>query len=113
MNSDPKYATSCRNPRLKNVRNVINLFVDPKMRSTPEVSSTEVMFSDHEDSVWPMLPPMTFSVGFEEKIVVGVMFFTFSDPKIVVKSLFLILYFKKKTTNPIFSLLHSLAVVEE
>ena len=96
----------------KNARNVINLFVDPKMRSTPEVSSTEVMFSVHEDSVWPMLPPRTFSVGFEEKIVVGVMFFTFSDPKIVVKSLFPILYFLKKTTNPIFSRLHSLAVVE-
>ena len=100
MNSDPKYATSCRDPPLKNVRNVINLFVDPKMRSTPEVSSTEVMFSVHEDSVWPMLPPRTFSVGFEEKIVVGVMFFTFSDPKIVVKSLFPILYFFFK---PIFS----------
>ena len=93
MNSDPKYATSCRYPPLKNVRNVINLFVDPKMRSTPEVSSTEVMFSAQEDSVWPMLPPRTFSVGFEEKIVVGVMFFTFSDPQIVVKSLFPILYF--------------------
>ena len=39
-----------------------------------------------------MLPPRTFSVGFEEQIVVGVMFFTFTDPKIVVKSLFPILY---------------------
>ena len=38
-------------------------------------------------------PPRTFSVGFEEQIVVGVMFFTFTDPKIVVKSLFPILYF--------------------
>ena len=63
------------------------------MRSTPEVSSMEVMFSTHEDSVWSMLPPRTFSVGFEEQIVVGVMFFTFTDPKIVVKSLFPILYF--------------------
>ena len=81
------------------------------MRSTPEVSSMGVMFRVHEDSVWSMLPPRTFSVGFEEKIVVGVMFFTFTDPKIVVKSLFLILYLKK-TTNPIFSHLHSLAVVD-
>ena len=55
-----------------------------------------VMFSVHKDSVWSMLPPRTFSVGFEEQIVVGVMFFTFTDPKIVVKSLFPILYFKKK-----------------
>ena len=63
------------------------------MRSTPEVSSMVVMFSVHEDSVWSILPPRTFSVGFEEQIVVGVMFFTFTDPKIVVKSLFPILYF--------------------
>ena len=63
----------------------------------------EVMFSAHEDSVWSMLPPRTFSVGFEEQIVVGVMFFTFTDPKIVVKSLFPILYFfKKKQQTPYF-----------
>ena len=60
----------------------------------------EVMFSAHEDSVWSMLPPRTFSVGFEEQIVVGVMFFTFTDPKIVVKSLFPILYFLKKNNKP-------------
>ena len=59
-----------------------------------------VMFSAHEDSVWPMLPPRTFSVGFEEQIVVGVMFFTFTDPKIVVKSLFPILYFLEKNNKP-------------
>ena len=112
MNSDDKYATSCRDPLLKDARNVINLFLDPKMRSTPGVSSIEVMFSAHGDSVWSMLPPRTFSVGFEEQIVVGVMFFTFTDPKIVVKSLFPILYFLKKTTNPMFSRLHSRAVVE-
>ena len=62
------------------------------MRSTPEVSSTEVMFSAQGDSVWPMLPPRTFSVGFEEQIVVGVMLFTFTDPKIVVRLLCPILY---------------------
>ena len=100
MNSDPIRATSCRDPLLKNARNVINLFLDPKMRSTTEVSSIEVMFSAHGDSVWPMLPPRTFSVGFEEQIVVGVMFFTFTDPKIVVKSLFPILYFLKKNKKP-------------
>ena len=55
-----------------------------------------VMFSDHGDSVRPILPPRTFSVGFEGEIVPGVMFFTFTDPKIVVKTLFPILYFKKK-----------------
>ena len=70
------------------------------MRSTSEVSSTDVMFSVHEDSVWSMLPPRTFSVGFEEHMVVGVMFFTFTDPKIVVKSLFPILYFLKKNNKP-------------
>ena len=37
-------------------------------------------------------PPRTFSVGFEEQIVVRVMFFTCTDPKIVVKSLFPILF---------------------
>ena len=80
MNSDPKYATSCRDPLVKNVRNVITLFLDPKMRSTCEVSSAEVMFSAHGDSVWYMIPPLLtlfcFSVGFEEQIAVGVMFFT-------------------------------------
>ena len=30
MNSDPKYTTSCRDPLLKNARNVINLFLEPK-----------------------------------------------------------------------------------
>ena len=30
MNSDPKYTTSCRDPLLKNARNVINLFLETK-----------------------------------------------------------------------------------
>ena len=30
MNSDPKYATSCRDPLVKNARNVINLVLEPK-----------------------------------------------------------------------------------
>ena len=58
------------------------------MMSTPEVSSMEVMFSVHEDSVWSILPPRTFPVGFEEQIVAGVMFLTFTDPKIVVNRYF-------------------------
>ena len=66
------------------------------MRSPLEVSTMGVMFSAHGDSVRPILPPRTFSVGFEEeivqKIVPGVMFFTFTDPKTVVQSLFPILY---------------------
>ena len=70
------------------------------MRSPLEVSTTGVMFSVHGDSVRPILPPRTFSVGFEEEIVPGVMFFTFTDPKIVVKSLFPILYFLKKNNKP-------------
>ena len=70
------------------------------MRSPLEVSTMGVMFSVHGDSVRPILPPRTFSVGFEEEIVPGVMFFTFTDPKIVVKSLFPILYFLKKNNKP-------------
>ena len=62
------------------------------MRSPLEVSTMGVMFSVHGDSARPILPPRTFSVGFEEEIVPEVMFFTFTDPKIVVKSLFPILY---------------------
>jgi len=69
------------------------------MRSPLEVSSMGVMFSVHGDSVRPILPPRTFSVGFEEEIVPGVMFFTFTDPKMVVKSLFQILYFFNKKNN--------------
>ena len=59
-----------------------------------------VMFSVHGDSVRPILPPRAFSVGFEEEIVPEVMFFTFTDPKIVVKSLFPILYLKEKNNKP-------------
>ena len=68
MNSDPIRATSCRDPLLKNARNVINLFLDPKMRSTAEVSSIEVMFSAHGDSVWPMLPRGHFPSGLKNKL---------------------------------------------
>ena len=53
------------------------------MRATHEVSklSTEVMFGVSGDSVWPMLPLRICSVGFEEQIVVGVLCFTFTDPR--------------------------------
>ena len=100
MNSDPKSTTSCRVPPAKTSRVVINLFLNPKIRSPLEVSSIEVMFSAHGDSVWSMPPPRTFSVGFEEQITTGVMFFTFTDPKIVVESLFPVLYLKKKNNKP-------------
>ena len=83
------------------------------MRSPLEVSTMGVMFSDHGDSVRPILPPRTFSVGFEGEIVPGVMFFTFTDPKIVVKTLFPILYFLTKQQAPYFHYsTPSLAVVE-
>ena len=66
MNSDPIRATSCRDPPSKTSRIVINLFLEPKMRSPLEVSAIGVMFSVHGDSVWPMLLPRAFSVGFEQ-----------------------------------------------
>ena len=102
MNFDPKFTTSCRDPPSKTSRIVIHLFLEPKMRSPLEVSSMGVMFSVHGDSVRPILPPRTFSVGFEEEIVPGLMFCTFTDPQIVVKWLFPILYFLKKQQTPYF-----------
>ena len=66
MNSNPKRATSCRDPVAKTVRIVINLFLSPKMRSPTEMSDIDVMFSVHGDSVWATLPPDTPSVGFEQ-----------------------------------------------
>ena len=82
MNSDPKSTTSCRDPPTKISRVVINLFLDPKMRSPLEVSSIEVMFSAYGDPVWSMSPPRTFSVGFEEQITTGVMFLRLQTPKL-------------------------------
>ena len=49
MNSDPnKFTTytSCRDPPSKTARTVINLFLEPKMRSPLEVSTIGVMLSD-------------------------------------------------------------------
>ena len=51
MNSDPKFTTSCRDPPAKTSRVVINLFLEPKMRSPLEVSTIGVMFSVHGDPV--------------------------------------------------------------
>ena len=79
---------------------MINLFLGPKMRSPLEISNTDVMSSVRGDSIWVILPPRTFSVGFEQQFVEGVMIFTFTDPKIVIKSLFSILYFLKKNNKP-------------
>jgi len=66
MNSGPKLTTSYRDSPAKTSRIVINLFLEPKMRSPLEVSTIGVVFSVHGDSVWPILPPRTFSVGFEQ-----------------------------------------------
>ena len=66
MNFDPKFTTSCRDPPSKTSRIVMNLFLDPKMRSPLEVGAIGVMFSVHGDSVRPILPLGTFSVGFEQ-----------------------------------------------
>ena len=44
------------------------------------------------ETLYNLYSPEDISVGFEEEIAPGVIFFTFTDPKIVVKSLFPILY---------------------
>ena len=72
------------------------------MGSPLEVSNIEVIFSVQGDPIWATLPPGTPSVGFEQNFVEGIMPFTFSESKIVVESLFLILYFKKKNKSPHF-----------
>ena len=83
------------------------------MGSPIEVSNIEVIFSVQGDPVWATLPPGTPSVRFEQNFVEGIMPFTFSESKIVVKSLFLFLYFfKKKTKVPIFSRLRSVNSAE-
>ena len=61
------------------------------MGSPLEVSNIEVIFSVQGDPVWTTLPPGTPSVRFEQNFVEGIMSFTFSESKIVVKSLFLFL----------------------
>ena len=72
------------------------------MGSPLEVSNIEVIFSVQGDPVWATLPPGTPSVRFKQNFVEGIMPFTFSESKIVVESLFLILYFLKKNKSPHF-----------
>ena len=72
------------------------------MGSPLEVSNIEVIFSVQGDPVWATLPPGTPSVRFEQNFVEGIMPFTFSESKIVVKSLFSILDFLKKNKSPHF-----------
>ena len=72
------------------------------MGSPLEVSNIGVIFSVQGDPIWATLPPGTPSVGFEQNFVEGIMPFTFSESKIVVESLFLILYFLKKNKSPHF-----------
>ena len=54
------------------------------------------------ETLYGLFPPRTFSVGYEERIVTGTMFFTFEDPKIVVKLLFPFLHLKNNNnkSNP-------------
>ena len=82
------------------------------MGSPLEVSNIGVIFSVQGDPIWATLPPGTPSVRFEQNFVEGIMPFTFSESKIVVESLFLILYFLKKTKVPIFSRLRSVNSAE-
>ena len=70
------------------------------MGSPLEVSNIGVIFSVQGDPIWATLPPGTPSVRFEQNFVEGIMPFTFSESKIVVKSLFPILYFLKKNNKP-------------
>ena len=72
------------------------------MGSPLEVSNIEVIFSVQGDPIWATLPPGTPSVRFEQNFVEGIMPFTFSESKIVVKSLFPILDFLKKNKSPHF-----------
>ena len=51
MISDPKWATSWWDSVLYSSRIVINLFLDPKMRSPLALSNIGVMFSVHGDYI--------------------------------------------------------------
>lgn len=77
------------------------------MGSPLEVSNIEVIFSVQGDPVWATLPPGTPSVRFEQNFVEGIMPFTFSESKIVVKSLFLFLYSAEARKNGDFCFLNT------
>ena len=49
MDSNPKRATPWWDPLVKGARIVINPFLEPKMRSTLELSASGVMVSTHRD----------------------------------------------------------------
>ena len=51
MDPNPIGATSWWDSIVKGIRIVINPFLDPKMRSTLELSTGGVMFSVHRDSM--------------------------------------------------------------
>jgi hypothetical protein len=55
--------------------------------SSLELSNIAVIFCVHGDSVWSTLPPGTSSVGLEHQFVEYIMLFTFTEPKIVIKSM--------------------------
>ena len=64
MDSNPNGATSWWDSLIKTVRIVINPFLEPKMRSTLELSASGVMVSTHRDSIWTTLPPRTLTFRF-------------------------------------------------
>ena len=66
MNSNPKFSTSWWDPLIKPVSIVINLFLDDKMRSPLTLNKIGVMSSVHGDPTWVILPPGTFTVGFDQ-----------------------------------------------
>ena len=68
MNSDDKSPTSCQDPPAKTSKIVINLFLDPKMRSPREVGTSEVMFGVRGDCVCPILPRGHFLLGLKSKL---------------------------------------------
>ena len=51
MNSNPKYATAWWDSLAKPDKIVINLLLDPKMRSPLELGNTDVMLSVHGGSI--------------------------------------------------------------
>ena len=107
MVSGPKGATSWWDSVVYRSRIVINLLLDPEMRSPLALGNIGVMFSVHGDYIWVKVPWDTLSVGFEQLFVLDVMIFRFTDSRIAIKSLFPILTLFNKNKPPIFSRLLS------
>ena len=59
MNSNPKFATSCRDTLVKIYRIVINLILSTKMRSPLALRNIGVIFSVRGDSICVTLLPGT------------------------------------------------------